>query len=133
MTALMPRLFGDLFDWLETEPLVRPTQLIRIEDRQTDTEYMVRAELPGADPQKDIQLNVDHGILTLKCDREEQKLEHDRTEFRYGALQRSVRLPSNANEEKIKATFANGILEVKVPLAEHKAAGRQIPVAITAK
>jgi len=52
MTALMPRLFTDLFDWIETEPLVRPAQLIRIEDRQSDTEYMVRAELPGQTPKR---------------------------------------------------------------------------------
>ena len=133
MTTLMPRFFGDLVDWFETEPLARPGQMIRIEDRLTDTEYLVRAELPGCDPQKDIQVTAEHGMLTIKCEREEQKQEHDRTEFRYGMLQRTIRLPGNAVDQKIAAKYDKGVLEVKVPLAEHKPAGRHIPIAIPAK
>jgi HSP20 family molecular chaperone IbpA len=132
MNTLMPRFFGDIFDWIETETPIRPS-LIKIEDRQTDNEYFVRAELPGVDPQKDVQLTLDHGVLTIQCEREEQKQEHDRTEFRYGVLQRSIRLPGNAKEDKVTAKYSNGILEVKIPLAEHKVMGRQVPIAITGK
>jgi HSP20 family protein len=130
MNTVMPRFVGDLFEWLDTEPLVRSGRMIRIEDRLTDTEYLIRAELPGCDPQKDIQVGVEQGLLTIKCEREEQKQEHDRTEFRYGALQRVVRLPGNAVDNKIAAKYDKGVLEVKVPLAEHKPSGRQIPVAV---
>jgi len=133
MTTLMPRFFGDLFDWFEAEPLMRPGQMIRIEDRLTDSEYLVRAELPGCDPQKEIQVTAEHGMLTIKCEREEQKQEHDRSEFRYGLQQRTIRLPGNAVDQKIAAKYDKGVLEVKVPLAEHKPAGRQIPVVFSAK
>src|SRR4051812_45374846 len=67
MTTLMPRFFGELFDWFEAEPLARPGQMIRIEDRLSETEYVVRAELPGCDPQKEIQVTAEHGVLTIKC------------------------------------------------------------------
>ncbi|NUR50784.1 MAG: Hsp20/alpha crystallin family protein [Hamadaea sp.] len=133
MTTLMPRFFGELFDWFDPDTLTRPGQLIRVEDRLTETEYLVRAELPGCDPQKDIQVGVDHGLLTIRCTREEQKQAHDRTEFRYGVLQRAIRLPGAVKEEKISAKYADGILEVKVPLTEPKPTSRQIPVAIPAK
>jgi HSP20 family protein len=133
MNTVMPRFVGDLFEWFDTEPIMRPGRVIRIEDRLTDTEYLIRAELPGCDPQKDIQVGVEQGLLTIKCEREEQKQEHDRTEFRYGALQRVIRLPGNAVDNKIAAKYDKGVLEVKVPLAEHKPSGRQIPVAVAAK
>lgn len=133
MNTLVPRFVGDLFEWFDPEPLVRPGHMIRIEDRLSETEYLVRAELPGCDPQKDIQVNIEHGMLMIKCEREEQKQEHDRTEFRYGQLQRIIRLPGNAVEPKIAAKYDKGVLEVKVPLAEHKPAGRQVPIGIAAK
>ncbi|MEV0267802.1 Hsp20/alpha crystallin family protein [Hamadaea sp. NPDC050747] len=133
MTTLMPRFFGDLFDWFDADTLTRPGHLIRVEDRLTDTEYLVRAELPGCDPQKDIQVGVEHGLLTIRCTREEEKQAHDRTEFRYGALQRIIRLPGAVQEDKISAKYAEGILEVTVPLAEAKPTVRQIPVLIPAK
>jgi HSP20 family protein len=133
MNTVMPRFVGDLFEWFDTEPLMRPGRMIRIEDRLTDTEYLIRAELPGCDPQKDIQVGVEQGLLTIKCEREEQRQEHDRTEFRYGALQRVIRLPGNAVDNKIAAKYDKGVLEVKIPLAEHKPSGRQIPVVAAAK
>ncbi len=49
MAALLPRLFGDMTDWFEME-FPRPAPAIRFEDRITDTEYVLRAELPGLDP-----------------------------------------------------------------------------------
>ncbi|WP_027344320.1 Hsp20 family protein [Hamadaea tsunoensis] len=46
---------------------------------------------------------------------------------------RLIRLPGNAGDEKISAKYADGILEVKVPLAEHRPTGRHVPVALPAK
>jgi HSP20 family molecular chaperone IbpA len=60
MTTLIPRLFGDLVDLFGPEP-ARLGTFIRIEDRLTDTEYVLRAELPGVDPEKDIEVTVHDG------------------------------------------------------------------------
>ncbi len=127
MAALLPRLFGDMTDWFEME-FPRPAPAIRFEDRITDTEYVLRAELPGLDPDKDVQITTLNGVLTVKAERREEDKGLNRSEFRYGMLHRSVRLPANADESAIKATYRNGILEVTVPLTEPEPAGRQIAI-----
>jgi len=128
MTALLPRLFGDVSDWFEGEFPFRGGQPIRMEDRLTDNEYMLRAEMPGLDPEKDIQVTVDNGVLTVRAERREEDKSAHRSEFRYGMLERSVRLPANVDEKRLAAHYAKGILEVSVPLTAAESAGRQIPV-----
>jgi HSP20 family protein len=114
MTTLVPRLWTDVAEWFED--LSPRAGLIRIEDRLTDTEYTVRAELPGLDPEKDVQLSAARGYLTIRAERKEEKENHHRTEFRYGTLQRAVPLPESATVDKIHARYRDGILEVGVPL-----------------
>lgn len=116
MTSLVPRLWSELSDWFDQDSPLRGSNLIRLEDRMTDTEYTVRAELPGLDPEKDVQINVSNGILTIHAERREQAETGQRSEFRYGSFQRSVRLPVNADEEGVRAEYSNGILEITVPL-----------------
>jgi HSP20 family molecular chaperone IbpA len=114
MTTLVPRLWGDVAEWLDLDGASRG--LIRVEDQVTDTEYQVRAELPGLDPEKDVQITVSHGLLTIHAERKEERQTRHRTEFRYGVMQRTVRLPANAEEDTAKARYSNGILEITVPL-----------------
>ncbi|MEU7909362.1 Hsp20/alpha crystallin family protein [Actinoplanes sp. NPDC049118] len=127
MTALLPRLFGDMTDWLEVD-FPRPVQAFRVEDRMTDEEYVLRAELPGMDPEKDVQITALNGVLTVEAERHEQDAGSGRSEFRYGMLHRSVRLPANADEAAITATYDKGILEIMVPLTAPEVAGRQIAI-----
>ncbi|MFI1991506.1 Hsp20/alpha crystallin family protein [Actinoplanes sp. NPDC020271] len=127
MTSLLPRLFGDMTDWLEVD-FPRPMPAIRVEDRITDKEYVLRAELPGIDPEKDVQVSTTSGVLTVNAERHEEKVGAGRTEFRYGMLHRSVRLPANADEAAITATYEKGILEITVPLTAPEPAGRQIAI-----
>jgi HSP20 family protein len=120
MSALMP--------WLELDFPLRTAQMIRIEDLMTEQEYKIRAELPGVDPEKDVQVSVANGILTIHAERKEERQTRHRSEFRYGMLQRSVRLPANADEETIAATYGKGILEVTVPLKHTEPAGKPVPI-----
>jgi HSP20 family molecular chaperone IbpA len=128
MAALMPRLVGDLYDWLEAELPARAGHVIRVEDHVTDTEYRLRAELPGLDPEKDIQVSVDNGVLSIHAERREEEQVRGRSEFRYGMLHRAVRLPASTDEEHVSATYTNGILEVTVPLTSAPPSGRTIPI-----
>jgi HSP20 family protein len=128
MTTLVPRWFGDLTDWLESERPYHPARMIRVEDSLSDQEYRVRAELPGMDPEKDIQVSVDVGVLTIHAERKIEEKAKGRTEFQYGMLQRSVRLPANADADAVKASYDKGILEVVVPLKEGTSTGRTIPI-----
>jgi HSP20 family molecular chaperone IbpA len=128
MSTLVPRLWSDMAGWLED---VTPrTGVIRLEDHLTDTEYTVRAELPGLDPEKDVHLSVTHGFLTIRAERKEETQTKHRTEFRYGMFERSVQLPEAADGDKVRATYKDGILEVTVPL---KAQVEPKKIAITKK
>lgn len=128
MNSLMPRLLGDLSGWFDTDFPIRAGHLIPVEDTLTDTEYVVRAELPGLKPDKDLKVTVENGILTVHAERQEQEHVRGRSEFRYGLLQRAVRLPANADAEHITASYRNGILEVTIPLTAARPTGRQITV-----
>lgn len=130
MAALLPRLFGDMSDWFEAE-FPRSAQMMRVEDRITDKEYVLRAEVPGLDPEKDVQVSALNGVLTVRAERREEEKGLNRSEFHYGLLHRSVRLPANADEENIKASYRKGILEVTVPLTAPEPAGRQIAITTT--
>ncbi|HVC69163.1 MAG TPA: Hsp20/alpha crystallin family protein [Acidimicrobiales bacterium] len=96
---------------------------------------VIRAELPGVDPEKDVELVVENGILSLRADRREEsetKGEKQRhTEFRYGHFERTMALPVGTTEEDVKATYENGILEVRVPIDGEKAEARKVPITRT--
>lgn len=94
---------------------------------------VIRAEIPGVDPDKDIEITVSDGIVHLSAHREERTEEQRpsgyRSEFRYGSFSRSVRLPEGASEEDVTATYRDGVLEVRIPVAkEQKPQGARIKV-----
>ncbi len=124
--------FPDLFDWRDSPwatmlPL-HPAQTFRVEDYVQDDRYVVRAELPGIDPEKDIEVTVEAGTLMIHAERQEEHKEAHRSEFRYGSLTRSVTLPAGADADKVTASYDKGILEVSVPLSEAKLGGRRIEI-----
>ena len=136
MNALARResrgLFPDLFDWLESPfAVLRPfmARPMRLEDLVENGRYVVRAELPGIDPEKDVEVTVSKGILHIRAERREEKETKHRSEFYYGVFSRHVPLPEGADEDDITATYDKGILEVTAGLKEkEKATARQIPV-----
>jgi HSP20 family protein len=124
--------FPDLFDWLDApwSPLLPFTggQTFRVEDYVRDHDYVVRAELPGVDPDKDVEITVDEDTLTIHAERREEEREVQRSEFRYGSFTRSVSLPARADIEHITASYDKGILEVTVPVPETRPGTRRIKV-----
>ena len=127
-----PSLLPDLRDWLDAPwaPLLSfsPAGAFRVEDYIKDNNYVVRAELPGMDPDNDIEITVENQTLTIHAERREEHKEAHRSEFRYGSFTRSVTLPDQADTEHIAATYDKGILEVSVPVPEEKAEGRRIAI-----
>jgi len=87
---------------------------IRIEEITKNDEMIIRAELPGVDPEKDIDVTIDAGYLTIKGERREEFKDANRSEFHYGSFTRSIALPSGVDDKSIHATYRDGILEVKV-------------------
>ena len=89
-------------------------QPIRLEDQMTDGRYEIRAELPGIDPAKDIDITSCDGVLTIKAERNQTTESNGRTEFTYGSFLRTVSLPPGADENDIAASYDRGILTVSV-------------------
>ena len=127
--------FMDVFDWLEPPwTMLRPaaSHPLRVEDYVEDGTYVLRAELPGVDPEKDIEVMVSKGVLMISAHRQEETEGKHRSEFRYGAFTRSVTLPEGADEDHIRASYDSGILEVVVTLKDQAAgkAPKRVPVAM---
>lgn len=92
------------------------THPIKIEEFMKENELTIRAELPGVDPEKDIEVTVGEGCLTIKGERREEHKGAERSDFHYGSFIRSIALPSGTDEKSVHATYKDGILEVKVML-----------------
>ena len=124
--------FPDLADWLESPwtgpPPFLTGQVFRLEEAIRDDRYVVRAELPGLDPENDIEVIVEGRILTIRAERREQDNGPCRSEFRYGSLARAVRLPARVEAADVTARYDKGVLEVSVPVREVKQEGTRIPV-----
>ena len=94
----------------------------RVDIREADGHYEITAELPGVD-RDDIHVHVKDGILTLEAettqeDKEEKEGKVIRQERRYGKFMRSFNLGNDVHEADIKASFKDGVLEVRIPRVE---------------
>ncbi|MFG1798053.1 Hsp20/alpha crystallin family protein [Nocardia sp. NPDC049149] len=104
------------------------SHLLRVEDAVEDGHYVVRAEIPGIDPEKDVEVSVQGRQLTIKAERTERREEKGRSEFSYGSFYRSVTLPHNAEDEGVSASYAKGILTVSVPLGKPTELAKKVEV-----
>ena len=94
---------------------------------ERDNAFEVHADLPGLD-EKNIEVKVANGVLTIKGEKEENKEEkkedfHMR-ERRFGSFERALRIPDGVDTDKIEAAFKKGVLTVTLP----KTAEAQKPV-----
>lgn len=125
-------LLPDLADlWNSLVPGAVPgfgAHLLRVEDTVEEGNYIVRAEIPGIDPAKDVEVSVHDGRLTIKAERAEKHEEKGRSEFSYGSFVRSVTLPPGAQEEGIAAAYNRGVLTVTVPMGESKSEAKRVEV-----
>jgi HSP20 family protein len=103
---------------------------VPVEDYIRNGQYELRAELPGLDPERDIEITVAGEILTITARRPEDTRGRQHSEFRYGTAERSFRLPPSADLSRIQASYGHGILTVCVILAPDTEAplSRRIPV-----
>jgi HSP20 family protein len=108
---------------------------MRVEEYVEGDTCVIRAELPGIDPEKDVEISVADGVLHIRAEREERTEEERphgfRSEFHYGSLARSIRLPEGASEADVHASYKDGILEVRVPAPKESVASTPKKVPIT--
>jgi HSP20 family protein len=71
--AVLRAMFPDLPEWPESPRTVllafSSAQTFRVEELVRDSHYLIRAELPGLDPAKDIEVTVDGRTLTIRAER----------------------------------------------------------------
>lgn len=120
-------LFAGLPSWGNLGPALGKHP-IKVEDEIKDGKYELQAEIPGVDPDKDVDVTVSDGILTIKAERSETTEQNGRSEFSYGSFIRSVRLPAGADDEGIKASYEKGILKISVPLKDSEVAAKRIAI-----
>lgn len=107
---------------------------IRVEEMMDGNTLVVRAELPGIDPEKDVDVTIADGVLSIKAERQEKKEQKDkdsyRSEFRYGSFMRRIPLPSGVQQGDITASYKDGLLEVRAPMPDQgqDAAASKIPI-----
>ncbi|HET9172698.1 MAG TPA: Hsp20/alpha crystallin family protein [Actinospica sp.] len=93
-------------------------QTIRVEAHFEPDAYVLRAELPGVDAERDVDVTVTEDVLRVRAERIEEKTEKHHSEFRYGSFARTLPLPADAKTEEITASYDAGILTVRVPLSK---------------
>jgi HSP20 family molecular chaperone IbpA len=120
MTSLIPRptVFPELLRLLEGGWPFGEHHPVRIETFRDNGNFVLRAELPGLDPDKDIRVGVEGNELSIDAERTVEKHDKGHSEFSYGSFTRTVRLPVGAAADKVSASYKSGILEVTVPVVE---------------
>ena len=108
-------------------------QWLRVEEFQDGGDLVVRAELPDIDPDKDVEITTDGGVAKIHAHREQKSETKDkesyRSEFRYGEFSREIALPAGTKPEDVKASYKDGILEVRIPCpTEEAAAATKVPI-----
>ena len=123
----MDRLFEDFWRTGGRSRLL-PSRLMHgdlfpeVDQSEDDKAYHVKMELPGLD-REDVDVNLSEGLLTIrgekKQDEEEKGKDFYRRERSFGAFSRSLPIPGEVDEAKIKASFDKGVLSIELPKSEN--------------
>ena len=124
--------FGMIGDWFDQWPRVFDRRFpeflgrgfiggeaMRVEQFTDGDEVVIRAEIPGVDPDEGIEVSVASGKLTIGAEREQREESKDdkgfRSEFHYGSFRRVMALPPGTTADDVSASYEDGILEVRMP------------------
>lgn len=92
-----------------------------VDVHEEPSRFVLRSDLPGINPE-DVELTIDQGVLTIKGERSaEHKTENGNyrhVERRYGAFQRSFKLPETADPDGVEASYNQGVLEISLAKKE---------------
>jgi HSP20 family protein len=133
-----------LFDeWTRERPFRWPlfagrgwtgARMIPIDEYREEGALVVRAELPGIDPEKDVELTITDHMLHIEAERREEEQVKEkgyvRHEVRCGSFSRTLPLPQSVTEADITANYKDGMLEIRIPTPKAEPA-RKIPIGKT--
>ncbi len=126
----MDRLFESFFYGAPLRPrgetsTMRNVWAPELEVCEEGNNLIVRADLPGLS-KDDVHVDIKHGMLTIQGERQEKREEggqqqgYRRSERRYGSFYRTIALPQDVNMESAEAKMKDGVLEIRLPLAEQR-------------
>ena len=105
---------------------------MRIEEFVDGDKLVVRAEMPGIDPDRDVDIDVRDHALRIRAERRRESHDDEggrfHSEFHYGAFTRVVPLSSAVNDKDVKASYRDGILEVRVPIDKKDGKAQKIAI-----
>lgn len=126
MPSRFARFISDVDDEFQTLAEWKPA----VDVQETDSEYVVTADLPGVEP-KDIEVSMDRGVLTVSGERKtesrDEKNGYRRVERFEGSFFRRLQLRDAADDADVSATAKQGVVEIRVPKAQGSR-GRRISV-----
>jgi HSP20 family protein len=133
MQARLNRFFNESPVRRETDGLFLADWTPAVDVRETDKEYLIKAELPDV-KKEDVKIEMLDGVLTIEGERKQEKEEKGmrfhRMERAYGTFVRQFTLPSEVEAANIQAEFKDGMLHVHLPkTAEAKPKAIEVKVA----
>lgn len=128
----MDRLFEDFF---RTPAFTRfgefggglTTSWPSIDVQEKDNEVVVTAEVPGMSD-KDVELFVDNGMLTIRGEKKGERQERGYSERFFGRFERHIPLPTSVDEEHCRADFRDGLLTIHLPKTMEAQDRKRIPI-----
>ena len=136
----MQRRMSSIFGWnnyrgnlaADNENISIPEWAPLVDIAEDDKEYLLKVELPEVQ-KDDVKVTVENGTLTIsgerKSEKEDKNKKYHRVERTYGRFERGFSLPDDAQSDRIKADFRDGVLRVHLPKSE-KARPKQIEVEV---
>jgi HSP20 family protein len=131
----MRRYFDDFFEGFDLAPFgkgLREDGLTpKVDVAETNDAVHVTADLPGMS-ENDIEVTLSEGHLHIRGEKRAEKEEKDknyhRIERTYGSFQRSIALPAEVDDQKVDASFKNGVLTIVLPKVAQASGGKKISV-----
>ncbi|MEO9964223.1 MAG: Hsp20/alpha crystallin family protein [Reichenbachiella sp.] len=88
---------------------------------ETDNEFKIELAAPGME-KKDFHVNIENGALCISSEKEmelnDEQEDYTRKEFSFSSFSRSFLLPDSVNDDKVKATYKDGVLSITLPKKE---------------
>ncbi len=126
--------FEDSFGWPAALADRRGTARLvpQVDVSETEKDILVKADLPGLE-EKDVEVTLDDNLLTIRGEKRHEHEEKDRDyylmERSYGSFERAIPLPEGIEQDKIAASFKNGVLTVTIPKTpEARSKTKRIPI-----
>ena len=131
VNRMLDSVFSRSQDWKgEEEEMASAVWTPRMDLTETDDDYRLQMDLPGM-KKGDISVRMDDHRLIVSGERTGESTHEDEdyvhSERYFGSFYRSVRLPMAVEEQQIKASFKNGVLNIRLPKSE-KSKPKQIEI-----